>query len=45
VARGADEPIFRPLTIAPSVHGKSGLDGTELGEPGSKVQPVLLLTS
>lgn len=36
VARGADSPILRPLTIAPSVHGKSGLDGTELGEPWLK---------
>ncbi len=36
VARGADQPILRPLTIAPSVHGESGLDGTDLGSPWLK---------
>jgi len=39
VGKGADKPILRPLTIADSVHGASGLDGPVLPEPkiqGSK---------
>lgn len=27
---GADKPIKRPLEVAPSIHGESGLDGTKL---------------
>jgi pyrimidine-specific ribonucleoside hydrolase len=34
VARGADKPLFRELTVAPKIHGPSGLDGAELPEPG-----------
>jgi len=33
VARGADKPLVRELTVAPKIHGKSGLDGAELPEP------------
>jgi inosine-uridine nucleoside N-ribohydrolase len=32
VARGADAPLSRELTVAPKIHGKSGLDGAELPE-------------
>lgn len=34
VARGADKPLFRELTVAPKIHGVSGLDGADLPEPG-----------
>ena len=34
VARGADRPLLRPLTVAPEIHGVSGLDGAPLPEPG-----------
>lgn len=46
VAKGAEKPLLRELTIAPNVHGKSGLDGTDLGEPwlkGSSRSAVELL--
>jgi len=33
VARGADKPLLRPLTVAPEIHGVSGLDGADLPEP------------
>lgn len=33
VARGADRPLLRPLTVAPEIHGISGLDGADLPEP------------
>ncbi len=38
VARGADKPLFRDLTVAPEIHGVSGLDGADLPEP--RVQGV-----
>ncbi len=34
VARGADRPLKRELTVAPDIHGVSGLDGADLPEPG-----------
>jgi len=34
VARGADKPLLRALTVAPEIHGVSGLDGADLPEPG-----------
>ena len=34
VARGADRPLLRDLTVAPEIHGISGLDGADLPEPG-----------
>jgi len=34
VARGADKPLFRELTVTPEIHGVSGLDGADLPEPG-----------
>jgi inosine-uridine nucleoside N-ribohydrolase len=33
VARGADKPLLRALTVAPEIHGVSGLDGADLPEP------------
>jgi inosine-uridine nucleoside N-ribohydrolase len=33
VARGADKPLFRELTVAPEIHGVSGLDGAALPKP------------
>jgi inosine-uridine nucleoside N-ribohydrolase len=36
VARGADKPLFRELTVAPEIHGVSGLDGADLPQPGFK---------
>ncbi len=32
-ARGAHRPLVRPINIAPSIHGESGLDGPVLPEP------------
>ena len=37
VARGFDKPIFRKLTVAPRIHGVSGLDGAYLPEPDIKL--------
>lgn len=33
VYRGCETPLVKPLTVAPQIHGKSGLDGAELPEP------------
>jgi len=33
VYKGCDKPLFRELIIAENVHGKTGLDGTDLPEP------------
>ena len=33
IAKGADKPLMRDLIIAPEVHGETGLDGPDLGEP------------
>lgn len=33
VFRGSEKPLFRELIIADYVHGKTGLDGTDLPEP------------
>lgn len=38
VARGSDRPLIRQLTVAPEIHGVSGLDGADLPEPA--VTPV-----
>lgn len=32
-AAGADRPLVRPVEVAPSIHGESGLDGPVLPEP------------
>jgi len=40
VARGADKPLMRELVTAPQFHGQSGLDGTELPEPGVKALEI-----
>ena len=34
VYKGSEKPLFRNLIIADYVHGKTGLDGTDLPEPG-----------
>jgi pyrimidine-specific ribonucleoside hydrolase len=34
VARGCEKPICRELRIAADVHGETGLDGADLGQPG-----------
>lgn len=39
VARGADRPLLRDLTVAPEIHGVSGLDGADLPEPGFSGDP------
>ena len=39
VARGADRPLLRPQTVAPEIHGVSGLDGAPLPEPGFAGSP------
>jgi len=39
VAAGAAQPLVRPLTIAPEVHGESGLDGPILPPPTLKPSP------
>jgi len=36
VARGAAEPLARPLTVAAHVHGDSGLDGPTLPPPSAE---------
>ncbi|MEP7107899.1 MAG: nucleoside hydrolase [Ferruginibacter sp.] len=33
VFKGCDKPLFRDLVIAAYVHGKTGIDGTDLPEP------------
>ncbi|HHY69965.1 MAG TPA: nucleoside hydrolase [Bacillota bacterium] len=47
VAKGAAKPLLRQLTVAPNVHGTTGLDGTDLGDSrlkGSGRSAVELLT-
>jgi inosine-uridine nucleoside N-ribohydrolase len=39
VARGADKPLLRAPTVAPEIHGVSGLDGADLPEPGFQGLP------
>ena len=43
VYKGFEQPLSRPLVIADYVHGKSGMDGTDLPEPGfePQAQPAL----
>lgn len=38
IAAGADRPLLRDLVTAGHVHGESGLDGPELGEPTVPLQ-------
>ncbi|MDO5606656.1 MAG: nucleoside hydrolase [Paracoccus sp. (in: a-proteobacteria)] len=40
VFAGCDAPLSRPLVTAEYVHGKSGLDGIDLGEPQVPLQPA-----
>ncbi len=39
LARGADQPLCRPLVTAEDIHGDTGLDGAELPEPDPVLQP------
>jgi inosine-uridine nucleoside N-ribohydrolase len=39
-ARGADRPLLRQPTVAPEIHGVSGLDGANLPEPATEGLPV-----
>jgi inosine-uridine nucleoside N-ribohydrolase len=39
IAAGAERPSTRPLRIAPSIHGESGLDGPRFGAPDVEVDP------
>ncbi len=39
VAAGPDQPLVRPLEMAPQVHGVSGLDGADLPEPVASPRP------
>ncbi|WP_375388589.1 nucleoside hydrolase [uncultured Amnibacterium sp.] len=38
-AAGADRPLVRPIRLAPSIHGESGLDGPQLPEPSIRLDP------
>lgn len=38
VARGADQPLVRPLHVAEEIHGESGLDGADLPEAAVELQ-------
>ena len=40
VHRGCDRPLVRALVTAEFVHGKTGLDGAELPEPGTAPAPA-----
>lgn len=40
VAGGNQKPLLQNLQIAESVHGETGLDGTELPEPAFTAQPI-----
>lgn len=39
VARGSEYPLIQPLTPHPAGHGESGLDGPNLPEPVTRVDP------
>lgn len=39
VLAGCDRPMVRPLVTAENVHGKTGLDGPQWGEPSIEVHP------
>lgn len=39
VHAGCDRPIVRPLEVAASIHGETGLDGVELPEPERPLDP------
>lgn len=38
-ARGAHRPLVRPIEVAETIHGKSGLDGPVLPEPTIELDP------
>lgn len=38
VYAGSSKPILRPVEVAPSIHGDSGLDGVELPVPTVKIE-------
>lgn len=39
LARGAEKPLIRDLIIADNIHGETGLDGADLGEPVIEESP------
>src|ERR1700754_2069579 len=39
IARGAPRPLVRPIEVAESIHGASGLDGPVLPEPDLELDP------
>src|SRR5256886_13192980 len=39
IAAGCSSPLLRPLVTAPEIHGTSGLEGYEWGEPSVHVVP------
>ena len=39
VHAGCDRPLVRPLGVAASIHGQSGLDGVELPKPSRPLDP------
>ena len=39
IAAGADRPLLRPQIVAGEIHGSSGLDGVEWGEPTVGIDP------
>lgn len=43
VAAGCHEPLVRPLQVAPSVHGESGLDGPSMPEPSLKASATVCM--
>lgn len=47
VAKGASRPLIKEISIAPSVHGDSGLDGPELPAPTLKIseRPAITVLS
>lgn len=40
VYAGCDRPIVRPLEVAASIHGQTGLDGVELPEPTRPIEDM-----
>jgi pyrimidine-specific ribonucleoside hydrolase len=43
VARGREKPLVRELIIADNIHGESGLDGADLGDPTFGASPSTAL--
>jgi purine nucleosidase len=39
IAAGCTRPLVRPVEVAPSIHGESGMEGPRLREPTSELDP------